>query len=495
MKVDCVIRTERFDERRVTTTKAIRLDSIPLDKTYYTEEGYLVDHPILTSCGIFEYANPDGSIRRELRLPEEVFNDKSLASYEGKPIIVTHDAGEVNKDNAHRETIGTILSKGYRDGDDVRAKIIIHDTNRMKQSGLRELSLGYALTLDETPGVYDGQPYDAIQRNIEINHLALVDAARAGEQARLNIDSKDPKPLKGGKAKMKKATKRAARKDCASPEELAAVIQQYNERRQQRMQTAADDDAAVQTTEDDDDVNPAVPAVSDIIKTVMDRRDRRDSDGDPEDIQGAMGIIANQDEDIGTLLDCIEQMQAQNDFNAAPAHTDDDDTAENTDDDDTEDTNSDEDDTATENDDDDDTEENADDDDECNDDEDDVAQAGSKSMNADAADRAFRQRLDVVRVADRLNIDGVENMSLLAGKKAVIKKLRPDMRLDGKSAAYINAVYDMAKAEVSTRKDTNYQRRQMMGAATRRNDSYDGVSGAEKARQRMIDKMMNGGND
>lgn len=141
MKVDCVIRTERFDERRVTTTKAIRLDSIPLDKTYYTEEGYLVDHPILTSCGIFEYANPDGSIRRELRLPEEVFNDKSLESYEGKPIIVTHDAGEVNKDNAHRETIGTILSKGYRDGDDVRAKIIIHDTNRMKQSGLRELSL------------------------------------------------------------------------------------------------------------------------------------------------------------------------------------------------------------------------------------------------------------------------------------------------------------------------------------------------------------------
>ena len=268
MKVDCVIRTERFDERRVTTTKAIRLDSIPLDKTYYTEEGYLVDHPILTSCGIFEYANPDGSIRRELRLPEEVFNDKSLESYEGKPIIVTHDAGEVNKDNAHRETIGTILSKGYRDGDDVRAKIIIHDTNRMKQSGLRELSLGYALTLDETPGVYDGQPYDAIQRNIEINHLALVDAARAGEQARLNIDSKDPKPLKGGKAKMKKATKRAARKDCASPEELAAVIQQYNERRQQRMQAAADDDAALQTTEDDDDVNPAVPAVSDIIKNV-----------------------------------------------------------------------------------------------------------------------------------------------------------------------------------------------------------------------------------
>ena len=78
--------------------KVRRLDTIRLDKddrTYFTEEGYLVDHPILTSCGIFEYTNPDGSIRRELRLPEHVFNEKSLATYKGKPIIITHEAGIV----------------------------------------------------------------------------------------------------------------------------------------------------------------------------------------------------------------------------------------------------------------------------------------------------------------------------------------------------------------------------------------------------------------
>lgn len=73
-----------------------RLDSIRLDKndsTYFTNEGYLVDHPILTSCGIFEYTNPDGSIRRELRLPKYVFDENSLKTYRGKPIIITHDAG------------------------------------------------------------------------------------------------------------------------------------------------------------------------------------------------------------------------------------------------------------------------------------------------------------------------------------------------------------------------------------------------------------------
>ena len=112
--------------RKVRRLDCIRLDAD--DRTYFTEEGYLVDHPILTSCGIFEYANPDGSIRRELRLPKYVFDEKSLRTYKGKPIIITHEAGAVNKDNVDREQIGTILSEGYRDGEDARAEIIIHNT-------------------------------------------------------------------------------------------------------------------------------------------------------------------------------------------------------------------------------------------------------------------------------------------------------------------------------------------------------------------------------
>ena len=102
-----------------------RLDSTPVNQTFFTEEGYLRDMPVLTSTGIFEYANPDGSLRRELRLPEDVFDTRSLESYEGKPIIITHDAGLVDKSNVHRFQIGTILSSGIQSGNDVRAKIII----------------------------------------------------------------------------------------------------------------------------------------------------------------------------------------------------------------------------------------------------------------------------------------------------------------------------------------------------------------------------------
>ena len=84
-----------------------RFDSIPLSDTYFTPEGYLIDNPILTRVGIFEYHNADGSVRRELRLPEEVFAAESLASYKGKPVILTHEAGLVDVENVQQEHIGT----------------------------------------------------------------------------------------------------------------------------------------------------------------------------------------------------------------------------------------------------------------------------------------------------------------------------------------------------------------------------------------------------
>ena len=69
----------------------MRTDSVPVDE-HYSAEGYFYDNPILTRTGIFKYTLEDGSERRELRRPEDVFDPESLASYEGKPIIITHDA-------------------------------------------------------------------------------------------------------------------------------------------------------------------------------------------------------------------------------------------------------------------------------------------------------------------------------------------------------------------------------------------------------------------
>lgn len=441
-------------------TCVTRLDSIKLDETYFTEEGYLIDHPIVTSVGIFEYKNPDGTIRRELRLPEHVFDPKSLATYEGKPVIITH-VPRVNKHNVEDEIVGTLLSKGYRDGDDVRAKIIIHGIDRVKRSGLRELSLGYDLDLDETPGEWNGQPYDAIQTEIRINHLALVGAARAGDQARLNIDG-ETKTLRGGKT-VKDKTKGKA----MGSEQLQKTIAAYQTRRQQRL------DEAEKHSEDNENPVPAaaaggeIPAPppaennpSDKLQLIKDRRDRRDKEDNPATLDDAMGAIAQQDEDIGALIELIEELQAKSDFDNAsvPAAAADDDDS---------DTNS-----MGE------------------------VEGSAMSTNADSVDAVVRERIKLGRIGDRLRLDGLEDMKPIDAKKAIICKVNPGMRLDGKSSVYVNAAFDVAVSQMETVKDTNHQRRQISG----RMDSSDyvapnGKTAAQRARERMIEKQMNGGNE
>ena len=446
-----------------------RLDSIPLDMTYFTDEGYLVDHPIVTSVGIFVYHNPDGSERRELRLPVEVFAVKSLASYKGKPVIITHEAGYVDTENVQEEHVGTVLSEGYQDGNDVRAEIIIHDMDTVRGIGLRELSLGYNLRLEETPGVWEGQPYDAIQRDIEINHLALVEKARAGEQARLNIDSQSHDNLKGGKLDM---AKNITRKDGDGLDAAAidAAIEAFKQRRAERM-GAGDTGAETPPAAEADSFppaaeEPAAPAAEekqDAVQMVKDRRDRRDSNGDPSNLDEAMGCIAQQDEDIDTLLGVIDVLKSASPVLDSEEKEDGDENADG-------------------------DEENADSDGCKKDGEGEDPAKTDKKDRADSTD--FRELLRVVRVGDRLNMDGLESMSVKGAKKAVLKKLKPSLRLDGKSAAYVSAAFDMAVAEMNARKDTNYQRGQM----TRKDSApkpTKAVGSAADARQRMIARQQN----
>lgn len=418
-----------------------RFDSIPLSDTYFTPEGYLIDNPILTRVGIFEYHNPDGTIRRELRLPEEVFAAESLASYKGKPVILTHEAGLVDVDNVQQEHIGTILSEGIQDGDNVRAQIVIHDAESLDY-GLRELSLGYTQTPDETPGVWNGQPYDAIQRNIQINHLALVEKARAGEQARLNIDGEE----QGGNQMSK------ARKDGLTPEEIARLVEEYKQRQAQRMQNSnPTTDEGTNPEEQTTDEGEADP-----VQEVKDRRDRRDASGDCETMDEASGVIAQQDEDIQKLLDFIAQLQAKIDFDEASAEEE----AKTDSEGETAEANADE------------------------------EEPQENPLNMDSIDAYVNQKIELIRLGDKLNLDGIETMKPMDAKKAIIKKVHPNIRLDGKDTAYINAMFDIAKESVSKRKDVDYQRQQMFRGDSAHNKPVDGQN---EARRRMIEKM-DGGN-
>ena len=166
-------------------------------KAEVTDEGFLVDSPIVGRVGIQLYKNADGTVRREFRPPEEVFKADSLNSFVGKPITDGHPAEMVNAKNAKSLLVGAIHTEGKQDGDNVVAGITIHDADmidKIMKGGKRELSLGYKVDIEEISGVWNGQGYDAIQRNIRINHLAIVPRGRAGN-ARLNLDRLDAESI------------------------------------------------------------------------------------------------------------------------------------------------------------------------------------------------------------------------------------------------------------------------------------------------------------
>ncbi len=164
-----------------------RFDRVPI-RAVTTPEGFIEDSPILSRTGIFLYRDGAGKIRREYRPPDEVFSQDHLSSMKGKPITDGHP-GAVTAQNAKAHAVGTVLTPGRQDGEDLRADIIIHDPTPIA-AGKKELSLGYSVDLDETPGEFNGERYDAVQRNLRVNHLALVERGRAGN-ARLSLDAAD----------------------------------------------------------------------------------------------------------------------------------------------------------------------------------------------------------------------------------------------------------------------------------------------------------------
>jgi len=165
---------------------------IKLDATI-TEHGFIKANAIVTRTGVFMYKNPDGTIRRELRRPEEVLNADSLETMKLLPITNGHPPERlINADNAKRLSIGYTGESVKVEEPYIISNLIITDSEgvkAVKEKGRKELSLGYTVDLIKEDGHYNGEPYDFVQTNIRYNHLSLVDEARAGSMARIHLDS------------------------------------------------------------------------------------------------------------------------------------------------------------------------------------------------------------------------------------------------------------------------------------------------------------------
>ena len=173
-----------------------RFDVGGLGKAQRLDSGMLRVEGHLTKVGVFSYPQPDGTIRRELRLPEEVFRADSLTSFHMVPFTNNHPPALLSADDARRYQVGSVGENVRADGDLVAAPIMVTDAATIKEieGGKTLLSCGYACRLDFQPGTWRGQRYDAIQRDIRGNHVALVARARAGDDARLRMDGKGEAP-------------------------------------------------------------------------------------------------------------------------------------------------------------------------------------------------------------------------------------------------------------------------------------------------------------
>lgn len=169
-----------------------RLDRATLDAPQRLPNGQVRVDAFISRTGVFEYRQADGSVRREYRPPDEVFHADSLASFQHVTVTDDHPREMVTAQNAKGVTVGFVPELPRRDSDKVRTPLFIFDapTIEKMERGKVEVSCGYTCDVDDEPGISpDGERYDAIQRNIRGNHVAIVNVGRAGSSVRVRIDS------------------------------------------------------------------------------------------------------------------------------------------------------------------------------------------------------------------------------------------------------------------------------------------------------------------
>jgi hypothetical protein len=186
----------------VTLKRVQRFDRGKLSRAGTTPTGGASLRANVSRTGIQAYRMPDGSIRREYRPAEEVFHPDSLKSFVGAALTIGHPDRVTPKTWA-KDSVGFVPELPERvklhDGQEYAATTV-HVTRDDALQGvdggdLEELSAGYSADFDPTPGIdpVSGEKFDGVQRNIRLNHVALLPhgKARAGRNARLLTDQSD----------------------------------------------------------------------------------------------------------------------------------------------------------------------------------------------------------------------------------------------------------------------------------------------------------------
>lgn len=177
---------------QVNDTITYSLDS----KREYTKDGFLKVPATVARTGIQEYYASELGLKdrkpfdviRVYRPADEVFKQSSLDSYDGADVTIEHPKSMVKAATFKDVSKGFVKGSARKDGDFVVADLVIKSQDAIDaiNGGKTQVSAGYLATYHQEAGTTDsGEKYDFIQRDIDINHVAIVDRARAGAQARI----------------------------------------------------------------------------------------------------------------------------------------------------------------------------------------------------------------------------------------------------------------------------------------------------------------------
>lgn len=187
------ISEERFDAKDDARRDGVdHFDAAKLSKVEWTPFGAARIPARFSRIGVLDYPG-----RREFRPPDEVFKADSIATLKGVPVIDITDHTDYVRPTDFRQKVLGFVEEAHLDGEYIAGTIIVHDgetIERIKRGERLDISSGYHAPTDAKAGVWRGEHYDCVQRDIIYNHVALCPPGRgrAGPDVGLRLDTNQP---------------------------------------------------------------------------------------------------------------------------------------------------------------------------------------------------------------------------------------------------------------------------------------------------------------
>ncbi|OOF49280.1 hypothetical protein BKK52_04020 [Rodentibacter trehalosifermentans] len=275
------------------------------DKREFDKNGWFeVKNNPLSKEGVFFYRGasirlPDGTqpadkekLYAVYRPAEELSNEQAIDSFKLVPWVDDHTmlgSETLGMTPAERKGVSGVIGEEVYFKDGVlygNIKAFSESLARKIENGKKELSLGYRCRYEYSPGVWNGKPYDYIQRDLRGNHLALVDSGRMGGDVRV-LDHDDTNLGQFNftcdslmeKQHMNFEELLAQLRDL-TPEQVAALTSELDKIKQASQDEEQEEEhqdviSDEESTDDDEEQQEGEPSPIDKLIAVVERLDKR----------------------------------------------------------------------------------------------------------------------------------------------------------------------------------------------------------------------------